>query len=40
LRQIQRVFNAAARFVCLVPKFDHISSVIFHLHWLPEPYRV
>jgi hypothetical protein len=36
----QRVFNAAARVVCLVPKFDHISPVLIHLHWLPAPYHV
>jgi hypothetical protein len=39
-RQIQQVLNAAARVVCLVPKFDHISPVLIHLHWLPTPYRV
>jgi len=40
MRQIQRVFNSAARIVCLVPKFDHISPVLFRLHWLPVHARI
>ena len=38
--RLQRVLNAAARVVCLVPKFDHITPVIRRLHWLPVRYRV
>ena len=38
--QIQRVFNSAARVVCLVGKFDHISPVLVRLHWLPVKYRI
>ncbi len=26
--------NAAARVVCLVPKFDHITPTLMRLHWL------
>ena len=33
--RFQRVLNAAARVVCLVPKFDHIPPVLRRLHWLP-----
>ena len=36
----QRVLNAATRVVYLVPKFDHITSVLRTLHWLPVRYRV
>lgn len=38
--RLQRVLNAAARIVCLVPKFDHITPVLRRLHWLPVQYRV
>ena len=38
--RLQRVLNAAARVVCLVPKFDHITPVLRRLHWLPVRYRV
>ena len=33
--RLQRVLNAAARVVCLIPKFDHITPVLIGLHWLP-----
>ena len=36
----QKVLNAAARFIFRIPKFDHISVALFHLHWLPVIYRV
>ncbi len=38
--RLQRVQNAAARIVMLIPKFDHISGVMCDLHWLPVKYRV
>ena len=38
--RLQRVLNAAARVVCLVPKFDHITPFLRRLHWLPVRYRV
>ena len=38
--RIQRVFNAAARVTCLVPRYDHISSTLLNLHWLPARYRI
>ena len=38
--RLQRVLNAAARVVCLVPKFDHITPVMRRLHWRPVRYRV
>ena len=38
--RLQKVLNAAARLIFRIPKFDHISSALFHLHWLPVVYRV
>ena len=40
LDRLQRVLNAAARVVCLVPKFDHITPTLMTLQWLPVKYRV
>ena len=30
--RLQKVLNAAARVVCLIPKFDHITPVLIGLH--------
>ena len=38
--RLQKVFKAAARLIFRIPKFDHISSALSHLHWLPVTYRV
>ncbi len=38
--RLQRILNAAARVVCVVPKFDHISPILKKLHWLPVRYCV
>ena len=38
--RLQKVLNAAARLIFRIPKFDHISPALFHLHWLPVAYRV
>ena len=35
IKQLQRVQNAAARFVTLSPKFCHITPVLTNFHWLP-----
>ena len=32
--------NTAARLITFTPKFDHISPVLFKLHWLPVEYRI
>ena len=40
IARLQRVQNAAARFVCQVPKFDHIQHHLKTLHWLPVKYRI
>lgn len=31
----QRIQNAAVRVVLLIPKFDHIRTAVFDVHWLP-----
>ena len=33
--RLQQIQNAAARVVLLIPKFDHIRTALFDLHWLP-----
>ena len=38
--KLQRVQNAAARLISNTTHFDHISSVMKDLHWLPVKYRI
>ena len=40
LQKLQRVQNAAARLICNVGRFDHISPTLKMLHWLPVKYRI
>lgn len=40
LLKLQRVQNTAARLVCYVPKYDHITPTRIQLHWLPVKYRI
>ena len=40
LHKLQRVQNAAARLICNVGRFDHITPSLFNLHWLPITYRI
>ena len=35
-----RVQNTAACLICIILRFDHISPVLFELHWLPVQYRI
>jgi len=35
LTKLQSVQNAAARFITMSRKFDHITPVLRDLHWLP-----
>ena len=37
--KLQRAQNCAARLVTLTPRRDHISPVLYKLHWLPIKYR-
>ena len=32
---LQKILNAAARVICVIPKFDHITPFLIKLHWLP-----
>ncbi len=38
--RVQRLQNAAARIVCGIQKFDHITPSLIDLHWLPVRKRV
>ena len=38
--RLQRLQNSAARVVCNLRKYDHISSALRRLHWLPVKYRI
>ena len=40
INRLQRVQNAAARFVARKRKYDHITPVLRDLHWLPVHLRV
>ena len=40
MSQLQRLQNTAARLITFTPKFDHLSPVLFKLHWLPVKYRI
>ena len=38
--RLQKILNAAARVICVIPKFDHITSFLTKLHWLPVYFRI
>ena len=40
LAKLQRVQNAAARLLCGICKYDHISATLKSLHWLPVKQRI
>ena len=40
IAKLQRVQNAAARLLMSCKKYDHITSVLINLHWLPVRYRI
>ena len=40
LQKLQRVQNTAARLICNINKFDHITPILVKLHWLPVRYRI
>ena len=39
-REIQMVQNTAARVLCRIGKYDHITPVLKSLHWLPVEFRI
>ena len=40
LRKLQLIQNAAARIIYRKRKFDHITPILYQLHWLPVPQRI
>ena len=32
--------NAAARLICSIPRFSHVTPVLYSLHWLPVQFRI
>ena len=40
ITKLQRLQNAAARLVTRSSKYDHVSQILFKLHWLPVKQRI
>lgn len=40
ISKLQRVQNAAARLVTYTEKYDHVTPVLYELHWLPVRFRI
>ena len=40
LQNLQRIQNTAARPICNMNKYDHITPILVKLHWLPVRYRI
>ena len=40
LQKLQRVQTTAARLICNMKNFDHITPILVKLHWLPVRYRI
>ena len=40
LQKLQRVQNTAARLICKITRFNHISRILRRLHWLPIKYCI
>ena len=40
IKGLQRVQNAAARVIAKADRKDHISPILFKLHWLPIEFRI
>jgi len=38
--KLQRIQNSAARLVYYIPRFEHITPVLYLLHWLPVSFRI
>ena len=39
-KKLQRVQNCAAHLLCNASKYDHITPILFKLHWLPVQKRL
>jgi len=40
ISKLQCIQNGAARLVCSTPRCNHITPVLFSLHWLPVTYHI
>lgn len=40
INSLQRVLNDAVRVTCRLPRFAHVPTALFRLHWLPIKYRI
>ena len=40
LGKLQRLQNSAARLVCTVSRYDHITLSLISMHWLPVTHRI
>ena len=40
MSKLQRIQDSAVRLVCSIPRFNHITPVLYSLHWLPVAYRI
>ena len=40
MSKLQRIQNSAAWLVCSTPRFNHITPILFSLHWLPVAYSI
>jgi hypothetical protein len=40
IAKLQRVQNASARLIVGLPRYCHITPVLYSLHWLPVRYRI
>jgi len=40
LSKLQRVQNSAARLVCNISRYDHVTPALYSLHWLPVQYCI
>ena len=40
LSKLQRIQNSAARLVCSLSRYCHITPVLYSLHWLPISFRI
>ena len=40
IAKLQLVQNAAAKVICTLRKFDHVTPSLYNLHWLPVEQRI
>ena len=40
IAKLQRIQNSAARLVYYIPRLEHITPVLYRLHWLPVSFRI